>query len=132
MAIEFAKKVRVDDTLEMGYYIDDCTDPWTIPDTIVMLPGCRKPRQVFYAWIPTLAREFRVIRPHLRGHWDSTRETPESASPARGAGNPCGRSSGLAHRASTRCARHEIARRRIDVASFILPSVVIIDGYFVL
>ncbi len=72
MAIEFAKKVRVDETLEMGYYIDDCTDPWKTPETIVLLPGCRKPRQVFYAWIPTLAREFRVIRPHLRGHWDST------------------------------------------------------------
>lgn len=72
MAIEQTKKVRVDDTLEMGYYIDDCTDPWNTPDTIVLLPGCRKPRQLFYAWIPTLAREFRVIRPHLRGHWDST------------------------------------------------------------
>ena len=72
MAIEFVKKVRVDDTLEMGYYVDDFTDPWKTPDTIVMLPGCRKPRQVFYAWIPTLAREFQVIRPHLRGHWDST------------------------------------------------------------
>ena len=72
MAIELAKKVRVDDTLEMGYYIDDCTDPWKTPDTIILLHGCLKPRQMFYAWIPTLAREFRVIRPHLRGHWDST------------------------------------------------------------
>ena len=72
MAIELAKKVRVDDTLEMGFYLDDCTDPWTTPDTIVLLPGCRKPRQMYYAWIPTLARHFRVIRPHFRGHWDST------------------------------------------------------------
>jgi 3-oxoadipate enol-lactonase len=56
----------------MGYYIDDCTDPWTTPEVIVMLPGCRKPRQVFYAWIPTLARHYQVIRPHWRGHWDST------------------------------------------------------------
>ena len=48
------------------------TDPWKDPDTIVLLPGCRKPRQVFYAWVSTLAREFRVIRPHWRGHWDST------------------------------------------------------------
>ena len=72
VAIELAKKVRVDDTLEMGYYIDDCTDPWRTPDTVVLLHGCLKPRQMFYAWIPTLAREFRVIRPHVRGHWDST------------------------------------------------------------
>ena len=72
VAVEFVKKVRVDDTLEMGYYVDDCTDPWTTPDTIVLLHGNRKPRQIFYAWIPTLARRFEVIRPHLRGHWDST------------------------------------------------------------
>lgn len=72
MAVEYVNKVRVDDTLEMGYFLDDFTDPWKTPQTIVMLHGCRKPRQVFYAWIPTLAREFRVIRPHLRGHWDST------------------------------------------------------------
>lgn len=72
MAIEHVRKLRVDDTLEMAYYIDDCTDPWTEPETMVLLPGCRKPRQVFYAWIPTLARHYRVIRPHLRGHWDST------------------------------------------------------------
>lgn len=72
MAVEHEMKVRVDDTLEMVYYIDDCTDPWKTPETIVMLPGCRKPRQVFYAWIPTLAREYRVIRPHYRGHWGST------------------------------------------------------------
>ena len=72
MAIEHARKVRVDDGLEMGYYLDDCTDPWKTPETIILMHGCRKPRQVFYAWIPTLAREYRVIRPHVRGHWDST------------------------------------------------------------
>ncbi len=72
MPIEVAKKVRVDDTLEMGYYIDDFTDPWKEPDTMILQTGNLKPRQLFYAWIPTLARYFRVIRPHLRGHWDST------------------------------------------------------------
>jgi 3-oxoadipate enol-lactonase len=77
VAIELARKVRVDDTLEMGYYLDDCTDPWKEADAIVLLPGCNKPRQVFYAWIPTLARHFRVFRPHLRGHWDSTPVSPE-------------------------------------------------------
>ncbi len=72
MAIELVRKVRVDETLEAGYYVDDCTDPWKEPETVILLHGCLKPRQMFYAWIPTLAREFRVIRPHVRGHWDST------------------------------------------------------------
>src|SRR5262249_24629828 len=61
------------------------------------------------------------------GHWDSSRETPVFASPVRGVGNPCGRRSIPTHRASTRCARREIVRSRIDVASFILLSVVIIN-----
>ena len=72
MAVELTRKVKVDDTLEAGYYLDDGTDPWKTPETIVLLHGCLKPRQMFYAWIPTLARHFRVVRPHLRGHWDST------------------------------------------------------------
>jgi 3-oxoadipate enol-lactonase len=72
VAVELVRKVRVDDTLEMGYYLDDCTDPWKTPATVVLMHGVRKPRQQFYAWIPTLARRFQVIRPHLRGHWDST------------------------------------------------------------
>jgi pimeloyl-ACP methyl ester carboxylesterase len=65
-------KVRVDDTLEMAYEVDDFTDPWKQPDAVMLVHGGLKPRQLFYAWIPTLARHLRVIRPFLRGHWGST------------------------------------------------------------
>jgi pimeloyl-ACP methyl ester carboxylesterase len=65
-------KVRVDDTLEMVYEVDDFTDPWRPADTILLVHGGLKPRQLFYAWVPTLARHLRVIRPYLRGHWGST------------------------------------------------------------
>jgi hypothetical protein len=54
------RTVRVDDTLEMGCYIDDCTDPWKAPETIVMLTGNHKPRLVYYGWMPTLARDYRL------------------------------------------------------------------------
>ena len=65
-------KIRIDETLEAGYDIYDFTDPWKEPETIVLQTGCLKPRQLFYAWIPTLARHFQVIRLHVRGHYDST------------------------------------------------------------
>lgn len=65
-------KVRVDDTLDMVYEVDDFTDPWKKPDTILLVHGGLKPRQLYYAWVPTLARHLRVIRPYLRGHWGST------------------------------------------------------------
>ena len=65
-------KVRVDNALEMVYEVDDFTDPWKKADTVVLVHGGLKPKQLFYAWVPTLSRHLRVIRPYLRGHWGST------------------------------------------------------------
>lgn len=65
-------KVRVDETLEMGYDEYNFIDPWKQVDTLLLQTGCLKPRNLYYAWIPILARHFRVIRVHLRGHFDSS------------------------------------------------------------
>jgi 3-oxoadipate enol-lactonase len=65
-------KIRVNDSLEMVYEVDDFTDPWKKAETILLVHGGLKPKQLFYAWVPTLARHLRVIRPYLRGHWGST------------------------------------------------------------
>jgi len=65
-------KVKVDDTLEMGYDEYNFIDSWKQVDTVLLQTGCLKPRNLYYAWIPILARYFRVIRVHLRGHYDST------------------------------------------------------------
>ena len=64
--------VRVEDTLEMVYEVDDFTDPWKKADVILLVHGGLKPKQLYYAWVPALARHLRVIRPYLRGHWGST------------------------------------------------------------
>ena len=69
-------KVRIDETFEMDYEIDDFTDPWTQPDTVILQHGAMHPRIFWYAWIPTLARHFRVIRPHFRGYFDSAFKAP--------------------------------------------------------
>jgi 3-oxoadipate enol-lactonase len=64
--------IRVDDSLEMVYRVDDFTDPWKNSETILLVHGGLKPKELFYGWIPTLSRHLRVIRPYIRGHWGST------------------------------------------------------------
>ena len=65
-------KFRVSPELEMHYLVDDYTDPWTKPETILLLHGCAESGLVWYAWMPYLARRFRVVRPDMRGFGQST------------------------------------------------------------
>jgi 3-oxoadipate enol-lactonase len=58
--------------LEMHYEIDDFTDPWTTPETILMVHGNRESGAAWYGWVPVLARRFRVVRPDTRGFGKST------------------------------------------------------------
>lgn len=58
--------------LAMHYLVDDFTDPWTAPETILLLHGIAEGCAAWYGWIPLLARRFRVVRPDLRGFGAST------------------------------------------------------------
>jgi pimeloyl-ACP methyl ester carboxylesterase len=58
--------------LRMHYLVDDFTDPWTEPDTILLLHGNAESSLAWYAWLPLLARRFRVVRPDMRGYGAST------------------------------------------------------------
>jgi 3-oxoadipate enol-lactonase len=53
--------------LKLHYEVDDYTDPWTSPETILMLHGNSESSAAWYAWVPTLARRYRVVRPDMRG-----------------------------------------------------------------
>jgi pimeloyl-ACP methyl ester carboxylesterase len=57
---------------EMHYVVDDFTDPWTQPETILMLHGNAESSLAWYAWVPHLARRYRVVRPDRRGFGAST------------------------------------------------------------
>ena len=59
------------DGLGLSYTVDDYTDPWRTPDTLVMLHAAMGSSRRFYAWVPHLARDFRVVRLDLRGHGES-------------------------------------------------------------
>ena len=58
--------------LDMHYRVDDFTDPWREPQTILMLHGNAESGLAWYAWVPKLARDYRVVRPDMRGFGEST------------------------------------------------------------
>ena len=55
-------KMRIDDTLETYYEDDDFTDPWRTAEAIVMHHGNGKNLKLWYAWVPLLAGQYRVVR----------------------------------------------------------------------
>ena len=63
---------RLDATLEMYYDDDDYTDPWRPSETIVLHHGNGKNARLWYAWVPLLSRQYRVIRVDARGFGRST------------------------------------------------------------
>ncbi len=65
-------KLRIDPDLLLHYVVDDYTDPWRKPQTIVLLHGLGESSAVWYGWVPPLARHYRVVRPDLRGFGAST------------------------------------------------------------
>src|SRR5881398_3116741 len=58
--------------LNLHYEVDDFTDPWHRPETILMLHGNAESGLAWYAWVPALARHYRVVRPDMRGFGQST------------------------------------------------------------
>lgn len=63
---------RVSGDFDMHYEVDDFTDPWTTPAAILLLHGNAESGAAWYAWVPELARRYRVVRPDMRGFGRST------------------------------------------------------------
>ncbi len=58
--------------VQMHYVVDDYTDPWRKPETVLMMHGNCESGQAWYGWVPHLARHCRVVRPDMRGFGAST------------------------------------------------------------
>src|SRR5262249_6594653 len=58
--------------LDLHYLVDDFTEPWREPQTILMLHGNSESSTSWYGWVPTLARHYQVVRPDMRGFGAST------------------------------------------------------------
>ncbi len=59
------------DGLSLAYYIDDFTDPWKAAPTVLLLHAAMGSARRYFAWVPHLARHYRVVRLDLRGHGNS-------------------------------------------------------------
>jgi 3-oxoadipate enol-lactonase len=53
--------------LALHYDIDDWTDAWTDPQTVVLVHGFTENTNAWRGWVPHLARRYRVIRFDQRG-----------------------------------------------------------------
>lgn len=63
---------RIDDDLDMFYRVDDFTDPWKTPETVVLHHGVGKDTRFWWGWVPVLARHYRVVRFDMRGFGQSS------------------------------------------------------------
>jgi pimeloyl-ACP methyl ester carboxylesterase len=62
----------IDDTLDLYYEIHDFADPWNAHETVVLHAGNLKDHRLWYAWVPLLARRYRVVTLDARGHGRSS------------------------------------------------------------
>ena len=58
----------------LHYRIDDFTDPWANAPVLVLQHGYARSSKFWYAWLPHLMREYKVLRVDLRGHGESPRD----------------------------------------------------------
>ncbi|MGH7045987.1 MAG: alpha/beta fold hydrolase [Stellaceae bacterium] len=59
------------DGVLLAYYIDDYTAPWIEAPVLLLLHAAMGSAKRYYAWVPALARHYRVARLDLRGHGNS-------------------------------------------------------------
>ena len=55
----------------IAYTVDDFTDPWRPPETLLLLHAAMGSSKRWYAAVPPLCRHYRVVRMDLRGHGES-------------------------------------------------------------
>ena len=57
-----------DDYKEDFFYREDWFgEPWRKPEPVVLIHGNDESSEEWYAWVPRMAQEYRVIRPDLPG-----------------------------------------------------------------
>ena len=57
---------------KLHYTIDDHTDPWTSPDTVLFVHGFTESTEAWRQWVPYFSRRYRVLRIDQRGFGRST------------------------------------------------------------
>jgi 3-oxoadipate enol-lactonase len=65
------------DRVTLHYELDDFTDPWSKPETVLLHHGCGKHGRYWYRWVPILARKYKVITIDARGFGQSSDPGPD-------------------------------------------------------
>jgi len=76
-------RFKASDGLEIAYALDDYTDPWHKPETVILVHAAMGSSTRFYAWVPHLAGDFRVVRIDMRGHGRTEVPGPDQLSQER-------------------------------------------------
>lgn len=63
---------KLDATLTVYYEDEWFGHPWLAPEAVVLIHGAAESSRAWFAWVPRLAGELRVLRPDLRGFGRST------------------------------------------------------------
>jgi len=85
--------VEIRPGVSMAYEDHWFGEPWTTPETVVMVHGNSESSRAWTCWVPHLARHYRVVRPDLPGYGQSPEPSgygwsaPELASAPRNAAN---------------------------------------------
>ena len=64
--------LHIPPNLDLHYLVDDYTDPWRTPETILLLHGNAESSAAWYGWVPKLSQHYRLVRPDMRGFGAST------------------------------------------------------------
>lgn len=65
------RKLGIRPEVLMSYEDDWLGEPWTTPETVVMVHGNSESSRAWVCWVPHLARHYRVVRPDLPGFGQS-------------------------------------------------------------
>lgn len=64
--------ITAQDGAKLFFSVDDFTDGWRHPESVICIHGLAESTEAWNAWVPHLARDFRVIRLDTRGFGQST------------------------------------------------------------
>ena len=59
--------ISIQPDFRLFYHDDDFTDPWLESPAVLLQHGFSRNGRFWYSWLPLLAREYRVLRPDMRG-----------------------------------------------------------------
>ena len=68
----------LDTDTRLYYTLDDWTDPWIAPESVVMIHGFTESTEAWRPWVPNLGRRYRVVRYDQHGFGRSSPVTPST------------------------------------------------------